>query len=107
MNFDNLIKEDYDKLLSLFEQIQKEGSTLFSLKNERYEASFFRQCAEDKGLSSLAIRLSDKLNRFKSLVKNPNLDPLDESLQDTLTDLANYAIMGLVFLRVGDLSANE
>lgn len=106
MDFNNLTKEDYDSLSSLFKQVQKESADLFSQKNARYEGSFFKQCAEDKDLSSLSVRLTDKLNRFKSLVKNPDLDPLDESLQDTLTDLANYAVLGLVFLRAGDLNAD-
>lgn len=107
MDFNNLTDEDYVGLSKLFEQIQHEGSVLFAQKNVRYEGSFFKQCAEDNDLSSLTVRLTDKLNRFKSLVKNPDLDPLDESVQDTLTDLANYAVMGLVYLRVGDLNANE
>lgn len=39
------------------------------------------------------IRLSDKLNRFKALSRNGNQQVSDESLRDTLLDLANYAIM--------------
>ena len=39
------------------------------------------------------IRLSDKLSRFKTLSKNPVQQVQDESMRDTLLDLANYAIM--------------
>lgn len=40
------------------------------------------------------IRLSDKLNRFKSLSRQENEQRVtDESIKDTLLDLANYAIM--------------
>jgi hypothetical protein len=38
------------------------------------------------------IRLSDKFNRFKTLSKTNQLVN-DESIKDTLLDLANYAIM--------------
>lgn len=91
-------KIGYGFLSYLFSLQQKKGLEIFEQKNERYEASFFKQCAEDGDLSSVPIRLTDKLNRFKSLVKNPDLDPLDESIKDTLMDLANYATMALVYL---------
>ena len=39
------------------------------------------------------IRLGDKLNRFKTLSRKPEQQVRDESLRDTLLDLANYAIM--------------
>lgn len=45
------------------------------------------------------IRLSDKLNRFKTLSRNPNIDKADESLTDTLLDLANYALMTILEIR--------
>ena len=95
-----LTKVEYGFLSYLFKNVQENGRKLFEQKNERYEASFFKQCEEDGDLSSVSIRLADKLNRFKSLVKNPDLDPLDESIKDTLMDLANYATMALVYLEV-------
>lgn len=95
-----LTKVEYGFLSYLFKNEQKKGAELFNQKNERYEASFFKQCEEDGDLSSVSIRLTDKLNRFKSLVKNTDLDPLDESIRDTLMDLANYATMALVYLEV-------
>ena len=41
------------------------------------------------------IRLDDKLNRLKSLAKN-QAQVQDESIRDTLLDLANYAIMTVI-----------
>ena len=41
------------------------------------------------------IRLDDKLNRLKSLAKN-SAQVRDESIRDTLLDLANYAIMTVI-----------
>lgn len=90
----------------LFKEEQKKGAELFQNKNQRYDAAFFKQCEEDGDLSSVAMRLTDKLNRFKSLVKNPEIDPLDESVKDTLVDIANYATMALVYLEVVDHDKN-
>ena len=42
------------------------------------------------------IRLSDKLNRFKMLSKGRDALVNDESIRDTLVDLANYAIMTIM-----------
>lgn len=84
----------------LFKEEQKKGVELFEQKNKRYDAAFFKQCEEDGDLSSVVMRLGDKLSRLKSLVKNPEIDPLDESVEDTLIDISNYATMALVYLEV-------
>jgi hypothetical protein len=39
------------------------------------------------------IRLNDKLRRFCTLSRNGGQQVKDESVRDTLLDLANYAIM--------------
>lgn len=44
------------------------------------------------------IRLGDKLARFKSLTKSGVQEVKDESIRDTLIDLANYAIMTVLEL---------
>ena len=45
------------------------------------------------------IRLTDKLNRFKSLTKGNGTQKVsDESIRDTLMDLANYALMTVLEL---------
>ena len=64
-------------------------------KNADYGDSFERQFNE-YGLTSVCIRLEDKLNRLKNLVKNPAA--VDETLKDTLDDLAGYAVLGSVLV---------
>lgn len=100
MDFQNPTTEDYEKLGEMFKSETNVMHSLFMEKNIRYEASFFKQCAEDNDLSSVPVRLADKLNRFKSLVKNPDLDNVDESVKDTLMDLANYSVMSLIYLKM-------
>lgn len=66
-------------------------------KNKDYGNSFDKSC-EEFGLTSAAIRLSDKLNRVKNLIKaNPKVN--DETIEDTLLDMANYCIMSVMWLR--------
>lgn len=42
------------------------------------------------------IHLSEKLNRLKTLTRGERQYVQDESIRDTLLDLANYAIMTVV-----------
>lgn len=53
---------------------------------------------DEYGLIALAIRLSDKLSRLKQLSKTEQ-QVMDESIQDTLIDISNYADMGIMWLR--------
>ena len=76
--------------------------TLHVEKDTRYNGSFHRTYRK-YGMTASAIRLSDKFERFEQLLQNPDVDPLDESVEDTLRDFANYAIMTLVELRLKKL----
>ena len=66
-------------------------------KNDAYGDSFSKSLDED-GLLVLKIRLGDKFNRISSLIKRGELKENDESLEDTLLDMAGYAILGLKYL---------
>lgn len=67
-------------------------NTLYAKKNHDYGDSF-HTTFEEEGMAMARIRLSDKLNRFKSLSRKSEQQVSDESIRDTLLDLANYAIM--------------
>ena len=72
-----------------------EGLTaLYERKNHDYGDSFAKSYRE-YGMTMPCIRLEDKLNRLKTLIKNESLVS-DESIEDTLLDLANYAIMTVI-----------
>lgn len=75
-------------------RICSELTDLYERKNHDYGDSFGKSFKE-YGMTMPCIRLEDKLNRLKSLTKN-NAQVTDESIDDTLMDLANYAIMTLV-----------
>ena len=70
---------------------------LYSRKNRDYGDSFHDTFIEE-GFAMPRIRLTDKLNRFKTLTKNltERAAVVDESARDTLMDLANYALMTIL-----------
>jgi hypothetical protein len=78
------------------QELCKKLNDTFRKKNEDYGDSFGKQFAEYGELSA-AIRLEDKLARFKQLIKN-QAKVKDESKIDTLLDMANYAIMTVMEL---------
>jgi len=45
------------------------------------------------------VRMSDKFIRIGNVLKNPNADQVSESIEDTLIDLANYAIIAICLWR--------
>lgn len=81
-----------------FEAITKKMHNIFRKKNHDYGNSF-EQSLNEEGLAASRIRMGDKWNRYKTLSK-PRMDAQvnDESLRDTLLDLANYAIMTVMWL---------
>ena len=69
-----------------------ELNALYARKNHDYGDSF-HQTFIDEGFAMSRIRLADKFNRFKTLSRDREARVKDESIRDTLIDLANYAIM--------------
>lgn len=79
-------------------EICKELNNIYIKKNHDYGDSFHATYLEE-GMAMPRIRQSDKLNRFKSLTKNSDAAMVnDESVRDTLMDLANYALMTVLEL---------
>lgn len=74
----------------------KLAGTLYS-KNQAYGDSF-TESVDKFGKTVIAVRLSDKFNRICNLIKRDELKENDESLEDTLLDMAGYSILGLKYL---------
>lgn len=73
---------------------------IYKRKNSDYGDAFSKSFKE-YGMTMSCIRLEDKLNRLKALtVRKKPQQVSDESIEDTLLDLANYAIMTVVELTV-------
>lgn len=74
---------------------------LYAKKNHDYGDSFHTSFVEEC-LAMARIRLGDKLSRFKALSRQGERQVQDESMRDTLLDLANYAIMTVMELDTED-----
>ena len=81
---------------SRFRFITEEMTNLYLRKNADYGDAFTESLDED-GLLVSKIRIKDKLNRFGQLINNDALVN-DESMRDTLIDLANYTVMTLMWI---------
>ena len=88
-----------DEKVCMHSEICEELNALYERKNHDYGDSFGKSYAE-YGMAMPCIRLEDKLNRLKSLTKFGSQQVIDESIEDTLLDLANYAIMTIVERRM-------
>lgn len=72
---------------------------IYIQKNHDYGDSFSKTFKEE-GMAMARIRLTDKLERFKRLTKTEG-KVKDESIIDTLLDLANYSLMTIMEIEDG------
>lgn len=70
---------------------------VYKAKNHDYGDSF-GDTYKKLGIISAVTRLSDKINRLMSLAVSHDAQVKDEKIEDTLLDMANYAIMTLIEL---------
>lgn len=79
-----------------FRGITNKMANLYEKKNSNYGNSF-EKLYNDLGPIAGLVPLHNKLDRLTNLVKGGHND--FESIEDTLIDLANYAIMNLIELQ--------
>ena len=75
------------------QRVQAELFDLFVRKNTDYGDSF-----AEHGPVGVLIRMGDKLKRLVAVTRNGVTLVDDESVRDTLLDLANYAQMAVMLL---------
>ncbi len=71
--------------------------SIYLAKNADYGSSF-SETFQKLGLISAVTRLSDKMNRLMSLATKDKAEVKDEKIEDTLLDMANYAVLTLIEL---------
>lgn len=86
-----------DDRVGPFIDITNSLTKIYQAKNQDYGNSF-EVSLYKFGLVASIIRLSDKMNRIECLSQT-KAKVKDESIEDTLLDLANYAIMTVIWLR--------
>ena len=101
------VVDQYPNTCKEFEDILIEMLDLFLRKQADYGPTNVGMGSEvvdtdDKvrrSLMGLSVRLNDKVQRLLNLTLN-NKEPNNESLDDTLIDIANYAVMALIVQRI-------
>ena len=82
-----------------FNELATDMCKLYENKNTDYGDSFNISCTKYGPIAALT-RMSDKFNRIETLIlKRQEQKVEDEKLEDTLVDLANYAMMTILWLR--------
>ena len=81
-----------------FEKITTQMFETYKKKNADYGSSF-DDLFDEFGMTSALIRMKDKYNRLKSITEKKDIQVKDESVEDTLLDLANYCILTVLKLR--------
>lgn len=83
-----------------FDDILKEMSEVHQRKNADYGNNFHKRY-EKYGFLTALLRLTDKMERLENIYEKGKIQVKDESVEDTLLDLANYAVMTIVELKNG------
>ena len=81
--------------LDKMKELHSQSLNLFKKKNADYNNTF-----EKYGILGVLIRISDKVDRIKSITSRNVIMVNDESLRDSLVDLNNYSSIGLMLLDI-------
>ena len=90
----------------IHKQVLDEMHNLYKRKNADYGDSFAQ--LRDRYPNFVCMRLFDKLNRLDTIIApGHELQVEDEKIEDTLMDIANYAVMEIVERRkkAGDMNS--
>lgn len=91
---DHAKRDDSKSKAQIHLDIVTKLNALYEAKNNDYGDSFAE--ARRRYPNAIMIRLWDKILRLDTLLKGTEQKVNDESIDDTLRDLANYALMELV-----------
>ena len=95
----NLATTEVAELLGLETEMGKrllrEALTLTKVL-DRKNADYSSANIQKFGMQGILVRLSDKLERLSNLIKK-NGEANFESIEDTLTDISGYSLIGIVW----------
>lgn len=92
---------EQEQRAALFREITNKMYELYTRKNNDYGDSVSKTY-EIYGLDAFLVRITDKVGRLNALSKQKKHLVKDEKIEDTLIDLANYAVLALVELKLED-----
>jgi hypothetical protein len=94
-----LYMDEIDRRVEKHMELCKELNNTYDCKNRDYGNSF-GDTFQKLGIISAITRITDKYNRLVSLCTKPENERKvkDESIRDTLMDMANYCMMTVIEL---------
>lgn len=92
-------KELVDENVIQFTSVCQDLIKLYAAKNHDYGNSFEEGCRKIGSGYPLG-RILDKVNRLIACMGKEDEMQIDETIEDTLKDLANYSIMTLCYLNL-------
>lgn len=101
------MKKTLQQKVNMHEDVGFRLRDLYELKN-KYCGDSFAKSFEEYGMPMSCIRLEDNLSRLKALtINNQSQQVRDESVRNTLMDIANYAIMTIIELEIKEEEENH
>ena len=79
--------------LKEFKEIQTSAVDLARMKNNDYGSSFIGD-----GYEGVLVRMTDKMNRIRTLSSGVKKEVSNENLKDTIMDLQNYCTIAIICL---------
>ncbi len=89
-----------NKKVEIHAKICQSMTDLYERKNHDYGDSYAKMRKQFD--NAILIRIYDKFSRLKTLKSGATQKVSDESIKDTLFDLANYCIMELVEMEMDE-----
>jgi hypothetical protein len=84
-------------------EICTELNDTYKAKNVAYGDAFGKTFQKYGKISALT-RMSDKWNRTEALMLGAKNDVSDESIKDTLKDMANYCLITLIEMEIAEVA---
>ncbi len=82
-----------EEFLKQFKNIQEKSFDLVKSKNSDYGFSFI-----EDGYEGVLVRMTDKINRIRTISSGADMKIKTENLRDTIMDLQNYCTIAMICL---------
>lgn len=96
----------YEQELEIFKELTEQMYNVFAAKRHDYGPTS-EYTFKKFGLMSMVIRMSDKLGRLENIALKNDILVTDEKAEDTLLDLANYALITILEMKKIELESTH
>jgi hypothetical protein len=87
-----------EKFLQDSEEIYEDLANILASKQLDYGPGNINN-APGGAMNGILVRMNDKMERLKNLIYHTDGEPQNESIDDSLIDIANYAVIAMMVRR--------